>query len=203
MAKYHINPKTGNPGHCAAKSSCPFGGPERHFNSPEATRAAFEKIMERGYPEYPVWNSKINKELNDAIEYERLRQHTNEARREYLLAGWARLKKAMDANEEFTEELFLEVAHLVEPDNKGEYRKIPVTFANGGSSASPDTIPQNMKRLIEFWPLDESDEVKKEWLKQCLWVHGFSDGNGRTAWVLQQALFDTWEHPKPLIDFGF
>jgi len=47
MAKYHINPETGNPGVCNAKVKCRFGDLEAdHYISKEAAREAFEKRME-------------------------------------------------------------------------------------------------------------------------------------------------------------
>lgn len=42
MAKYHINPKTGNPGLCKAKDNCPFGGADEHYSSKDVARAAYE-----------------------------------------------------------------------------------------------------------------------------------------------------------------
>lgn len=45
MARYHINPKTGNPGACNAQHACPFGGAEDHYSSEEKARAAFELSM--------------------------------------------------------------------------------------------------------------------------------------------------------------
>jgi hypothetical protein len=42
MAKYHINPQTGNPGACRAKEKCPFGDTDHHYDSKEAARQAFE-----------------------------------------------------------------------------------------------------------------------------------------------------------------
>lgn len=38
MARYHVNPETGDPGICSAKINCPFGGPEDHY--PTALDAA-------------------------------------------------------------------------------------------------------------------------------------------------------------------
>lgn len=43
MAKYHINPETGDPGECKAEIKCRFGSPEDHYTSPEAARKAFEE----------------------------------------------------------------------------------------------------------------------------------------------------------------
>jgi len=43
MAKFHVNPVTGNVGACSAdKGDCPFGGPQDHYASAAEGRAAFE-----------------------------------------------------------------------------------------------------------------------------------------------------------------
>ena len=43
MARYHINPETGEPGVCKAKDKCPFGDlTTEHYNSKTAARAAYE-----------------------------------------------------------------------------------------------------------------------------------------------------------------
>lgn len=52
MTKYHINPKTGNPGACNAKvGKCPFGGIELHFRSKEEASAAYEFNRDQ-FPKY-------------------------------------------------------------------------------------------------------------------------------------------------------
>ncbi len=48
MAKFHVNPATGEPGICRARRNCPFGGAEEHYDSKEAARAAYERKMEDG-----------------------------------------------------------------------------------------------------------------------------------------------------------
>ena len=45
MVMYHINEK-GEAGECRATISCPFGGEERHFGSPEDARKAYELVMQ-------------------------------------------------------------------------------------------------------------------------------------------------------------
>lgn len=46
MAKYHINPVTGEAGSCSAtKGPCPFGGPDEHFDSLKAAGEAYEVVM--------------------------------------------------------------------------------------------------------------------------------------------------------------
>lgn len=43
MAKYHVNPQTGEPGECKAEIKCRFGSSEEHYTSAEAARKAFEQ----------------------------------------------------------------------------------------------------------------------------------------------------------------
>lgn len=44
MARYHINPKTGDPALCRAKIKCPFGNFESdHYDSKESARTAYEE----------------------------------------------------------------------------------------------------------------------------------------------------------------
>jgi hypothetical protein len=45
MAKYHINPRTGNPGICRAHKQCPFGGESEHYGSESEARQAYEAIQ--------------------------------------------------------------------------------------------------------------------------------------------------------------
>jgi hypothetical protein len=46
MPRYHINPETGNPGVCHAKTKCPFGDIQsEHFDSKDEARSAYEKAM--------------------------------------------------------------------------------------------------------------------------------------------------------------
>lgn len=46
MAKFHVNPNTGEPGPCRAVHQCRFGVSEdKHFNSPEEARADYENKM--------------------------------------------------------------------------------------------------------------------------------------------------------------
>ena len=43
MARYHLNPETGDPGLCRARrGSCPYGGPAVHYGSAEEARVAYE-----------------------------------------------------------------------------------------------------------------------------------------------------------------
>lgn len=46
MARFHLNPTTGEPGPCRARVACPFGTPGEHFSSSETARSAYEALME-------------------------------------------------------------------------------------------------------------------------------------------------------------
>jgi hypothetical protein len=46
MARYHINPKTGNPGICRAKEQCPFGDASNHYDSKEEAHKAYEQSQQ-------------------------------------------------------------------------------------------------------------------------------------------------------------
>lgn len=45
MAKYHVNPASGNARECHAIYNCPFGGEEAHWDSKEAAAEAYEQAM--------------------------------------------------------------------------------------------------------------------------------------------------------------
>lgn len=46
MAKFHINPATGDAGECGATvGACPFGGADEHYGSAEEARGAYESMM--------------------------------------------------------------------------------------------------------------------------------------------------------------
>jgi len=150
------------------------------------------------------WTDGLPQDLIDAIEYECERQHVDEARRGYLRAGWERARAAAEAGEVPTLELLNEVAGLIEPDNHGEVRRTPVVFDNGGYAVPAAQVAAAVDQAVRFWPgVGASEEDKAYWLKQWLIIHCRVDGNGREAWVLQQWLFNTWDSPEPLIDFGF
>lgn len=99
--------------------------------------------------------------------------------------------------------VILSIAGIVDKRNKG-YRKIPVTFKNGGSAASPDSIFPAMDRLISCVKNVEGfEDLTYEWVKAFLSIHPFIDGNGRTAWVLYNWLMHKKDYPNPLPDFKF
>jgi len=89
------------------------------------------------------------------------------------------------------------LAGIVEPDNGGVYRKTPVTFANGGTAANAADVVRLVSGLI----VHGNDLTVDEWIKEFLWIHPFTDGNGRTAWVLYNFKNGTMNDPVALPDF--
>jgi hypothetical protein len=47
LSKYHVNPKTGQPGVCHAKERCPFASDREHYRTQEAATDAYERRMNR------------------------------------------------------------------------------------------------------------------------------------------------------------
>lgn len=46
MAKFHINPETGNVGECKAEVQCRFGGDSAHYSTADEARFAYETTQE-------------------------------------------------------------------------------------------------------------------------------------------------------------
>lgn len=66
MAKFHVNPNTGNSGTCkSAKGKCPFGSEDEHFSSADAASEAAEKLMAE---QYSAVNAAYRKKDTSALE---------------------------------------------------------------------------------------------------------------------------------------
>lgn len=86
MARYHINPETGNPGFCRAKKNCPFGGDNDHFPTREEARKAAEAELAKEYS-FDVTTAEpaaIDSRLADLYQ-ERIKLYATEASREWSL----------------------------------------------------------------------------------------------------------------------
>jgi hypothetical protein len=93
---------------------------------------------------------------------------------------------------------------LVEPSTYGQFRFTPVTFRNGGSSAHPERVSALMNSLFEYVPGPNNLEPYiYAWVKEFLWIHPFTDGNGRVAWILYNWLMNSLDSPVPLPEFGW
>lgn len=102
MSKYHVNPTTGKPGKCRAQAGkCPFGGADKHFDSPEAATQDYEKKNESLMLSQPVRDkmSRIEKMAESATTREE-----KEARLDELKSVLSGTDSSIDINgEEFDE----------------------------------------------------------------------------------------------------
>lgn len=89
------------------------------------------------------------------------------------------------------------VAAKLEPCNKvGYYRSVPVTFRNGGGSASVNMISY----LVDLWARNKHWPIEAR-VAELGWIHPFQDGNGRLMWIVRTRLTDTWKNPEPLPNY--
>ena len=110
-----------------------------------------------------------------------------------------------------TVEVFEVLGSFVEPGkNRAGFRKVPVTFANGGSSANASMIPDLLENVVEaikdfhkIPPTGPTVEMAHVITKEFLWIHPFVDGNGRCGWLLLNYLLGTLDDPVPLPDFNW
>lgn len=94
---------------------------------------------------------------------------------------------------------------------ESRYRDTPVTFADGGSSCHPQSVPYAMGRLLEHIPEKVDTDGKgmifaedvDAWIKQFLWIHPFEDGNGRVAALLFNWLLKSLDSPISFRKFEF
>lgn len=90
------------------------------------------------------------------------------------------------------------LARMIEPVNRGIFRRTPVTFADGGSAVHASAIPGAIERL--FANIEGADPWA--WVRAFLDIHPFTDGNGRTAFVLYNWLRGSFDDPVELPDFN-
>ena len=94
------------------------------------------------------------------------------------------------------------LADVVEPDNGGRIRSVPVSFANGSQAVAPALVPQALDGWFGAVQAVRDGGVPVDaWIKEFLDIHPFVDGNGRTAWILRVWMLDQWDDPEPLPDY--
>jgi len=102
-----------------------------------------------------------------------------------------------------TVETFEILGSFVEPGkNRNGFRRVPVTFANGGSSANASDIPRLMISLRDGIA-DLGQFGVNEIVRQFLWIHPFADGNGRVGFLLYNYLQGTLDSPLALPDYNW
>lgn len=75
----------------------------------------------------------------------------------------------------------LDMAKIIEPEkNKNGYRRIPVTFRDGGTAIHHSLIDRQMKVLLHVKDMITPIEFYKEFEE----IHGFAEGNGRLGAIL-------------------
>lgn len=89
---------------------------------------------------------------------------------------------------------------FVEPaKNAKGVRKTPVTFKNAQSGLPADQIIPALEALIQ----NGSHLTTHQWIHEFLLIHPFEDGNGRVAWLLQNAFDQTLDYPNKLEKHNF
>lgn len=143
----------------------------------------------------------INEErVRAAIAYECDRQHVGEDRRNFLYSAYVLASELYEDGIQVPSlEDALHLAGMLEPDSGGKIRRTPVTFADGGGSTSPDALPNAVKQLFNsVEDFTSSEEDVRYWVKEFLYCHPLTDGNGRLAFVLYNWIRGSLEDPVQL-----
>lgn len=135
---------------------------------------------------------------------EAIRQQTDIVGLSRLIAAYAAAHDLNSWGNAPTQRTTFELGQIVEPTvNRRGYRLGPVTFRNGGSSASATEIMRLLDHLFKHIPVPGNPQHVRIWTKEFLWIHPFGDGNGRVAWILYNWLNNRLDYPDPLPDFGW
>lgn len=150
-----------------------------------------------------------DEKIRAAIKVECDRQHVGENEQRSLYFAYFFLKDAESRLKDLPEWFLLHLAQIIEPSNKGQYRTTPVTFGHVLGGGNPSLISTVMPSWIEFFNVTlgymeigfQRDVTIDAVIKEFLDIHPFSDGNGRTAWLLRVWLLNQWDDPQPLPDY--
>lgn len=147
--------------------------------------------------------------IRNAVNVECDRQQVGEDRQRFLfdVYGWIRNNHTYGV---LTEARVKNIAHCIEPSNRGQYRTTPVTIRGGVQGCvNPSLVSTVMPKWVDYF----NDAVRQQEqytanfklcdrvIKEFLDIHPFSDGNGRLAWLLRVWMLDQWDNPQPLPNY--
>lgn len=165
---------------------------EAEGNGHSAQVDFFDKILSR------TDSIKLKQKIEAACIVECDRQGVGFIERQQLIyAYYAMLKNAKTESPSFSSETVLSWGKIIEPTKAHGIRRTPVTFANGTTGLNPTLIQQAMNSLFD----NRENMTVDEFVKEFLIIHPFIDGNGRTAFVLYNALMGNPTEPVALPDY--
>lgn len=152
-----------------------------------------EQVVKRTELEHFIQVARMAKDECD-------RQHVGPDRVAYLVDAFKRAEQQAHTQPLPSLEDMERYTGILEPDSRGKVRSTNVTFASGGSATSGSAAYSASARLFSFLDADvDPDEFVHEYLR----VHPFSDGNGRSAWLLRTWLTKSWMSPSSLPHYRF
>ena len=122
------------------------------------------------------------------------RQHTDAGGPKRMVEAWEYLK---DLDELYLDDV-VALGTILEPQNNGKFRSVPVTF---NQESKPALAPELVERQIILWfnnVFISEDYNIDEKMKMFLDIHPFLDGNGRVASLLYNYLNKSLDQPLPL-----
>lgn len=165
---------------------------EAEDNGRSAQVDFFDKILSR------TDAIKLKQRIEAACLVECNRQGVGAAERQQLMyAYYSMLQNAKTESPSFSSGTVLSWGKIIEPIKAHGIRRTPVTFANGTTGFNPTLIQQAMDSLFA----NRENMTVDEFVKEFLIIHPFHDGNGRTAFVLYNALTGNPTEPVALPDY--